>query len=142
MPHTKQAPRSPASHDAAVPPGFGCTLRDGGRDVAWVRVTGELDIATAPILEQTLRRAEQRARRIVLDLRELEFMDSSGVHVIVDGALRATAAGRRLVLVRGSAQVDRVFDLTTASDDLEIVDLNPVQPPVKRDIFSQTLARR
>lgn len=29
---------------------FECTLRDGGRDAAWVRVTGELDLATAPIL--------------------------------------------------------------------------------------------
>jgi anti-sigma B factor antagonist len=131
MPHTDQFPRSPAGYEPSVPLAFRCTLRDGGLDVAWVRVTGELDIATAPILEQTLRRAEQRARRIVLDLRELAFMDTSGVHVIVDGALRATAADRRLVLVRGPAQVDRVLDLTTASDDLEIVDLDPVEPPVQ-----------
>lgn len=131
MPQTTQAPRSPASHEAVVPPGFRCTLRDGGLDVAWVRVSGELDIATAPILEQTLRRAEQRALRIVLDLRELAFLDSSGVHVILDAALRATAARRRLVLVRGRAQVDRVLDLTAASDDLEIVDLDPVEPPVQ-----------
>ena len=91
------------------------------------------------MLEQTLRRAEQRARRIVLDLRELAFIDTSGVHVIVDGARRATAARRRLVLVRGRAQVDRVLDLTTASGDLEIVDLDPVEPPVQAPIH---LARR
>jgi anti-sigma B factor antagonist len=130
MPHTTQFP-PPASHKAAVPPGFRCTLRDGGLDVAWVRVTGELDIATAPILEQTLRRAEQRARRIVLDLRELAFMDSSGVHVILAASIRAEQAGSRLVLVRGHAQVDRVLHLTTTSGDLEIVDLDPVEPPVQ-----------
>ena len=121
----------PSSHEVAVAPGFGCTLRGGGGDVAWVRVSGELDIATAPILEQTLRAAEQRAPRIVLDLRALAFMDCSGVHVILDGARRASAAARRLVLVRGRAQVDRVLELTAAGKDLEIVDLDPVEPPVQ-----------
>ena len=132
-------PLAPANHEVAVPPEFRCTLRDGGLDVAWVRVTGESDIATAPILKQTLRRAEQRAPRIVLDLRELAFMDSSGVHVILDAALRATAPRRRLVLVRGRNQIDRVLNLTTASDDLEIVDFDPVEPPVQALI---QLARR
>ena len=136
MPHTTQFPGSPASHEAAVPPGFRCTLRDGGLDVAWVRVTGELDIATAPILEQTLRRAEGQTRPIVLDLRQVAFMDSAGVHVIRDANLRARAAGRRLALLRGPAQVDRVLGLTAASDNLnlEIVDLDsvePIQAPLK-----------
>lgn len=130
MPHTKQVLPSPAVHEAAAPPEFRCTLRDGGRDAAWVRVNGELDIATAPILDQTLRRAEQQARRIVLDLRELAFMDTSGRHVILAASLRAQQAGGRLVLVRGRAQVDHVLALTTTPGDLEIVDLNPVEPPV------------
>jgi hypothetical protein len=55
-------------------PGFFCTLRDGGLDTAWVHGAGELDLATAPLLEQTLRRAEIRPR-VVLDLRELAFVD-------------------------------------------------------------------
>ena len=70
-------------------------MRDGGLDVAWVRVTGELDIATAPQLKQTFGHTEDRARRVVLDLRELTFMDTSGVHVIVDASVRATPAGRQ-----------------------------------------------
>ena len=72
--------------------------------MARVRVTGELDIATAPILEHTLRAAEQRAARIVLDLRELAFMDSCGVHVILDAAARMSADRGRLVLVCGPAR--------------------------------------
>ncbi len=99
--------------------------------MAWVRVTGELDIATVPELKQTLGRAEDRARRVVLDLRELTFMDTSGVHVIVDANVRATSAERQLVLVRGPAQVDRLLALTGARDALEIVDLNPAEPPVQ-----------
>jgi anti-anti-sigma factor len=96
-----------------------------------VGVTGELDIATAPQLKQTLGHAEDCARGVVLDLRELTFMDTSGVHVIVDASARATAAGRRLVLVRGPSQVDRVLALTGARDRLEIVDLDPGEPPVQ-----------
>jgi anti-sigma B factor antagonist len=111
-------------------PGFGCTLRDGGVDAAWVHVVGELDVATAPLLEHTLRRAEIWPR-LVLDLRELAFMDCGGMSVIIRAGNRATERGRRLVLVRGPAHVDRVLTLTGASDVLEVVDLLPVQPPVQ-----------
>jgi anti-sigma B factor antagonist len=106
-------------------------LRTGGLDAAWVRVTGELDIATAPQLGETLRRAEESSQRLVLDLRQVTFMDSAGVHVIVDAGARAGAGGRRLVLVRGPSQVDRVLGVAQASDALEIVDLDPVEPPVQ-----------
>ena len=74
--------------------------------MAWMRVTNELDIAIAPIHKQTLRLAEQQAARIVLDLRELDFMGCRGVHVILDAA-RPTAAGRQLVLVRGAPKSTR-----------------------------------
>ena len=70
-------------------PAFVCTCRDAGRDAVWVRAEGELDIATAPRIERTLRRAELRARLVVLDLRQLTFIDCSGVHRIVDAAIRA-----------------------------------------------------
>jgi anti-sigma B factor antagonist len=113
---------------ASLFPRFGCTLRDGGVDAAWLRVTGELDIATAPQLAEMLRQAEECYRRVVLDLRELTFMDSAGVHVIFDATLRATAAGRRLVLVRGPSQVDRVCELTRVSASVEVVELDPVEP--------------
>jgi stage II sporulation protein AA (anti-sigma F factor antagonist) len=103
--------------------------KDCGSDVAWVQVVGELDIVTAPALEQTLRDAELRARRVVLDLRELTFTDSSGVHVITNASVRAGRADRRLVLVRGPAQADRMLTLTT-SHVLEIVDLDPGEPVV------------
>lgn len=131
MPQTLAGSGSTVRRDASPPPEFRCTLRDGGLDGAWVRVTGELDIATAPQLDRTLRQAEQRAPRIVLDLRELTFMDSAGVHVILQANIRAQQAGRQLVLVRGPSHVDRVLELTQASDNLKTVDLNPVEPPVQ-----------
>ena len=131
MPQTLVSSGSTVGRAATAFPRFDCTLRDDGLDAAWVRVTGELDIATAPQLEQTLGQAEARCQRVVLDLRQLTFIDSSGVHVILNAGVRANAAGRRLVLVRGPSHIDRVFDLAQASDSLEIVDLDPCESPVQ-----------
>jgi anti-sigma B factor antagonist len=130
MPQASVLSAATSRSTAAGFPGFDCRLRDGGPDAAWVRVTGELDLATAPVLAQALSQAEERAQRVVLDLRELTFMDSSGVHVIVEASLRANASGRGLVLVRGPARVDHVFELTQTSDSLEILDLDPGEPQV------------
>ena len=93
--------------------------------------TGELDIDTTPQLEQTLRDPDSQARLVVLDMRELEFMDSSGVHAIVNASARARQLGRRLVLLRGPPGVDRVFRLTGNSADVESGELDPVEPSVQ-----------
>lgn len=114
----------------ALPPAFVCSWTNGGPDAAWVHVSGELDIATTPQLDRTLRAPELQARLLVLDLRELAFMDSSGVHVIVDASLRARRVGRRLLLLRGPPNVDRMFALTGSCDDVEIGDVDPVEPSV------------
>jgi len=127
MPQTLVIPDPAATRFDLPQPALVRSWKDGGSEVAWVQVVGELDIATAPALEQTLRDAELRARLVVLDLRELTFTDSSGVHVITTASVRADRAGRRLVLVRGPAQADRMLTLTT-SNRLEIVDLNPGEP--------------
>ena len=110
----------PVEH--AEPVDFDCTLRDDGYDAAWVHLGGELDIATSPLLERTLSEAQLRARLIVLDLRELAFIDCCGVHAILTAKSRAQQAGRRLILARGPSQVDRVLTLTGASAELEIFD--------------------
>jgi anti-anti-sigma factor len=73
---------------------------DDGADTAWVRVAGRLDLASVPQLVRTLRHTQLNARLVVLDLRELQLMDSSGVHVIVNASIRARRLGGRLVLLR------------------------------------------
>ena len=72
----------------------------GGADAAWVRVPGRLDLAAVPQLVRTLRQTQLKARLVVLDLRELQLIDSSGVHVIVNASIRARRLGGRLVLLR------------------------------------------
>jgi anti-anti-sigma factor len=98
-----------------------------------VHLAGELDIATTPLLVETLhasRRGGLRARVVVLDMRELEFVDTSGLHAIMEAGNRARETGDRLVLVRGPPAVDRVFRLTGSCEQLEIVDLEPVESVV------------
>ena len=116
-----------------TPGEFECSAHDWGREAAWVRLAGELDVATAPILRETLQASLPPAsgpRLVVLDMRGLEFLDSSGVHAITEAELRAREAGGRLVLVRGPPAVDRVFTLSGRREQLEIVGLDPGEPPV------------
>jgi anti-anti-sigma factor len=77
-----------------------CSWTDDGPDAAWVHASGELGIATVPQLVRILRLSQLRARLVVLDLRELELIDSSGVHAIVNASIRARRLGGRLVLLR------------------------------------------
>ena len=126
------------------PPAFGFSCTDRGLDAAWVNLTGELDIATTPQLVRTLRKAQLRAHLVVLDLRKLTFMDCTGVHAIVNASIRARRVGRRLVLMRGPPNVDRLFRLTGTSDQVEIGDVGLVEPHVQtlqRSMVSLSLLR-
>jgi anti-sigma B factor antagonist len=127
MPDAQVLPDSTVGSAGALPPALVCSWTDGGRDAAWVHLAGELIVATLPELERTLREPEVQARLVVLDLRELEFMDSSGAHALVSHAVRARKAGRRLVLLRGPAIVDRMLTLAGCSGDLEIGDIAQVE---------------
>ncbi|MBV9167377.1 MAG: STAS domain-containing protein [Solirubrobacterales bacterium] len=101
-----------------------------GRGTPWIRLSGELDLASVPQLKRTLGIAAVRARRIVLDLRELSFMDSSGLHLIIDATNRQRQAGGSLLLVRGPHQIDRLFELTRATDAIDFIDFAPPAPAV------------
>jgi anti-anti-sigma factor len=115
-----------------VPPPFACVTTPDGVDSAWVELRGELDMATAPQLAWTLREPPLLVPHlVVLDLRELWFIDSSGVRAIAEASIRARRSGRRLVLVGGSAAVQRMFTLTGRSADVDILDLDPVEQPAE-----------
>jgi anti-anti-sigma factor len=85
---------------------------------------GELDLSGTPAVEAELERlaAEPGVEAVALDLRELEFLDSSGLRLIVLADQRLRDAGRRLALVRGPQSVQRVFDITRVSERLDFVD--------------------
>jgi anti-anti-sigma factor len=114
---------------AVAAPAFACWWSDGGLDATWLHLAGELDMATAPELEHTLRDPHLQSRLVVLDLRELAFIDAAGVRTIVDASLRARQAGRRLVLLRGLPNIDRMFTLAASAGDIEIGYV--AEPPVE-----------
>jgi stage II sporulation protein AA (anti-sigma F factor antagonist) len=95
--------------------------RDG--DVHSIRLTGELDVATAGRVEDVLRDAESGdADAIVLDLSGLTFMDSTGVRLVLSANARSRADSNRFALRRGSPAVQRVFELSGVADTLPFVD--------------------
>ncbi len=101
---------------------FRVDVRSEGR-AAIIVVSGELDLASGPELEQVIEGVSGSASQLlVIDLRELDFMDSTGLSVIVRAHQRLADDGRRLGLVRGSAQVQRLLDLTGVADRLPLVD--------------------
>jgi anti-sigma B factor antagonist len=93
--------------------------------------TGELDLATAPMLADAFDAAyrDTSVEMVVVDLTELSFIDSTGIHLL----LRMHAAcgdGDRMRVVNGSRQVERLFDLTGVRDHLPIMssDGDPLAP--------------
>jgi anti-anti-sigma factor len=114
-----------AGSDAARP--FVCTSKAGPR-AAWIKAAGELNFSASLQLGQTLREAQLSASLLVLDLRELTFIEASGVAVILDAARQAQLVGRRLMLVRGPVQVDRPLALAGAANRLLIFDLDADEP--------------
>ena len=121
--------RSPAFACEFAAPQFVCSWETGGWGAAWVQVAGELDLATSSQFRETLAEAQRAARLVVLDLRELSFIDCSGTHVILDAARDLRQNGGRLLIVRGTPQVDRVLALTEVSKQVTIFDHAPNEPP-------------
>lgn len=99
------------------------TEQQDGRLV--VRPVGELDLATAPELEAVVLPALREGRHVVVDLRGLEFMDSSGVRVLVEAHATAVddAPGRFSVVRPGPmSAVERVMEVSGVDAAFDIVD--------------------
>ena len=92
--------------------------------VALVTLRGELDLHAIAELEPELERVECEGAVdvVALDLRELFFLDSAGLRVILLLRRRLSEFDRRLVLVRGPQAVQRVFEITRETERLEFVD--------------------
>ncbi|MGH2930892.1 MAG: STAS domain-containing protein, partial [Solirubrobacteraceae bacterium] len=90
---------------------------------AVVAVSGELDLASGPELEAELDRITgPDTQLLVIDLRRLEFMDSTGLSILVRAHQRLAEEGCEMGLVRGSPQVQRLLDLTGVAERLRLVD--------------------
>lgn len=125
MPHT--AP--PTADPPRRTPGMGLLRLSSLTADATARVSlsGDLDVATVPELDDALRRAQADAATVVVDLRGLGFIGAGGVELMLATEDRIRQAGGRLLVVRGPSGCERLFALVAIEDRLELVDLPPAE---------------
>ena len=89
------------------------TRIDARNGITSIALSGELDMATVPILNDQLTVSEQDgSKAIVLDLRDLRFIDSSGLHALVRAYRRSEMNGHRLLLVGANPSTRRLCEIT------------------------------
>jgi anti-anti-sigma factor len=80
---------------------------------AHLRLSGELDMAGAPVLERSLQGAESNGyKAIILDLDQLTFVDAFGLHSFLRAADRASRSGREFTIVKAPAMVRKMLQIT------------------------------
>jgi anti-sigma B factor antagonist len=95
------------------------TSRREGR--ALLRLVGELDCATVGLAAAELELSAD-VPTLTIDLREITFMDSAGVHFLMDAGRAYAARGHALRLVRGGRSVHRILRLLDVEREFEFVD--------------------
>ena len=105
------------------PTGFSISISDrDGRVVVVIR--GELDLATAPDLEAAIKSRLDDGQDVVVDLRELEFMDSTGLRVLVAAHGRVEGTEQRFLIVRPlpGASIERILAVAGVERVLDLID--------------------
>lgn len=106
-------------------PSFDLQVVRHGRTIR-IAPSGELDIATAPEFEQAISQATAEPdSELVLDLRQLTFMDSTGLRTLAQTNAQADADGFELSIVRGPRQIERVLEISGLGALLPLVDAPP-----------------
>ena len=100
---------------SSMSPIFRLTTRQDDDRVVVV-AHGELDVATVPRLEQAVQALRPEARAIVLDLREVTFMDSTGVRLLLQLDAQARSDGFSFAILDCEGPVRRVLALTGIAD--------------------------
>jgi anti-sigma B factor antagonist len=97
-----------------------------------MRAAGEIDVATAGTLREQLAAARAARLTTLLDLSAVNFIDSSGLHVLLDGARWVDADKWALFIVRPSAAVLRLLEVSGTSEMLPVVHAEANgEPPVR-----------
>lgn len=86
------------------------------------RLVGEMDLNALPELAAAMEGVRAHGhRRVTFDLRELTFLDSSGLRFLLDRHAEARANGSSIALIPGPPAVQRVFELTGSMDHLPFI---------------------
>ncbi|MEA2398333.1 MAG: anti-sigma factor antagonist [Thermoleophilaceae bacterium] len=96
-------------------------------DAVRIALSGELDVATAPSVEERLTalEASELPAHVILDIRGLRFLDSTGLSLLINADSRGRKAGRRVTIVSGTGPPSRILDTTGLRGRLDIVEELP-----------------
>jgi anti-sigma B factor antagonist len=92
-----------------------------------VALTGHLDMSTAASVEERLVELESddAPARVILDLRGLGFIDSTGLSLLINADSRGRKAGRHVTIVSGSGPPRRILETTGLAGRLDVVEEAP-----------------
>ena len=101
---------------------FSVTVTRDGETVTIV-TSGELDLENVERYREVIEEAERSdATRIVIDLSELEYIDSSGLAAVLVAGRRSDLDGQRLFVMAGHGEVRRLLELTALDQTLNLID--------------------
>jgi stage II sporulation protein AA (anti-sigma F factor antagonist) len=93
----------------------------GERDALCVAPEGDIDLSTVTAVDGQLQRLrESGARNLVLDLRQVLFMDSFGLRLVLQWSECADAEGFAFAVIQGPPPVARVFELCGVGDRVRL----------------------
>lgn len=103
----------------------GLTIEQSERS-GWMFVTasGEIDLATAPDLEKHIvgsLAGRSDAKGVVVDLSEIDFIDSTGLRTLITAQQQMSTAGLEFVLVYGAGAVRRLLEVTSLTGSFRTV---------------------
>src|ERR1700727_226775 len=112
-----------SEHEVAGSPTLNLKVLQTGQETL-VSLSGELDLSSAPALRELLAGAfeDDGPRRIVLDLSDLIYLDSTGLSIFVSAHKRASASGVEFCLANPNPSVARLFKITALDHFFTIVD--------------------
>jgi anti-anti-sigma factor len=117
------AQSKPSALETVVTDGLLEIRRGPENETCLIRLIGELDLANAGSVEKELRLAEaQRPATIVLDLSRLDFIDSSGIALLIHAARRSQANGHKLGLIPGPRAVRHTLEICGVDGLLPLLD--------------------
>lgn len=88
---------------------FSCRCEPDGAGSVLLQLVGELDLSSEEELGASLRSAEDSGSVVIVDLTGLEFIDCASLGLLAEAGKRMKRAGKKLVLIGGSGQVDRLL---------------------------------
>ena len=113
---------NPVAGPAFADPPLTCIRLTGPDGTSRLKLVGELDLVTAEYAHRAFDRAQAESPTLVCDLRDVSFVDLSGLRVLLDASEHATLTGGRLTIAHCPAIVPRMLELLGIERALETRD--------------------